>query len=144
MAKVWPTSPIQIKVMTIVKKHLEKELGKYPGVIDGGVHFKYKPSKIRTKLIELNSTNYNKSTSISTIEYFFINVNYQDEDKDLVEEVTEYICRFLDQSIISNLYLEIDTKQVFKISPYLWLGNNMFKLTNNSIYKKKKHNDRID
>ncbi|SMG31689.1 hypothetical protein [Sphingobacterium psychroaquaticum] len=130
--------------MTIVKKYLEAELGQYEGIIDGGIHFKYKPTKIRLKVIELNSMNYNQSTSLSTIDDYLLNINYQDENRDLVEEVTEHIYKILHLSVIRNIYFESDTKQIFKISPYLWLGNNMFQLTNNTIYKKKKHYDRTD
>jgi len=144
MPKVWPTSPLEEKVLNIIKKHLELELGKYEGIIDGGIHLKYKPKNIRLKVIELNCTNYNAATSLSQIRFFFVNINYQDEDQELVEEVTEHIYNIMDHSVIRNLFFESNRKDVGKISPYLWLGNNYFEITNNTIYKKKKQNDRTE
>ncbi|MBE8712569.1 hypothetical protein [Sphingobacterium hungaricum] len=144
MARVWSTSPLERKVLDIIKKHLESELKQYDGVIDGGIHLKYKPKDIRLKVIELNCIDYHKVNSLSDIKFFFVNINYQDEDHDLVEQVTGYIYRFLDQSIVRNLHFESKRTEICRISKYLWLGNNMFELTNNSIYKNKKHDDRIE
>jgi len=144
MAKVWKTSPLEIKVMTIVKKYLEAELEKYEGVIDGGIHFKYKPSKIRLRVIELNCNDYHNVESLSDIRDFTLNINYQDDDKELVEQVTERISILLDSSVVRNLYFDFESTEVFKISPYLWMGNNRFEVINFSLYKKKKHNDRTD
>lgn len=144
MPRIWPTSQMEFKVMSIVKKYLEKELKKYDGILDGGVYFKYKPKDIRKKVIELNCTDYLQSESLSTIGDCYLNVNYQDEDEDLVEEVTDHIHTLIDQSLLRNLYFESEGKQVGRISPYLWMGNNMFKITNNTIYKKKKQNDRVE
>lgn len=141
---MWPMSPLEEKVLNIIKKYLEGELGKYEGVIDGGIYLKYKPKNIRLKVIELNGTNYNAATSLSQIRFFFVNINYQDEDQELVEEVTEYIYNIMEHSVIRNLFFESNRKEVCKISPYLWLGNNHFEITNNTLYKKTKQNDRIE
>lgn len=137
MPKVWPTSEIELKVMNIVKRHLQSEFEKYPGVLDGGIHFKYKPSKIRLKVIELGSSDYHKVKTLSDVKDFTLNINYQDENRELVEQVTERISVLLDSSVVRNLFFEFVSKEVFKISPYLWLGNNRFILINNSLYKKK-------
>ncbi|UXD67784.1 hypothetical protein MUK51_11145 [Sphingobacterium faecium] len=144
MPRVWRTSHIELKVMGIVKKYLEDDLKKYEGILDGGIYFKYKPASIRLKVIELNCTDYLQSESLSTISDCYLNVNYQDEDEDLVKEVTDHIHTLIDQSLLRNLYFESEGKQVGRISPYLWMGNNMFKITNNTIYKKKKQNDRVE
>lgn len=144
MAKEWKTSPLQIKVMTIVKNFLEAELGQYEGILDGGVHFKYKPSKIRLKVIELNSINSNQSISLSTIEHFSLNINYQDEDRELVERVNDFIGQKIDKVVIRNLFFEKESSEIFRISKYLWMENNRIEITNNTIYKNKKHNERRD
>jgi len=144
MPKVWCTSTIELEVMNIVKEYLEDELKKYDGILDGGIHFKYKPKDIRVKVIELNCTDYKNSSSLDNLENCVVNINYQDEDQDLTEEVTEYIYNVLDHAVVRNLYFESIRKEVRKISPYLWLGNNFLEIKNNTIYKNKKHNDRVE
>lgn len=128
-------SPAELKVFNIVKRHLNESLLQQNGDLISGIHIKPKPKNARLKIIELNSFGTNRTRVISKIA-MCININYQDEDHQLVKEVTDYIYDLFDQSFISNLYFKSRHKQVGRCSPYLWLGNNCFEVLHKNLNNK--------
>ncbi len=128
-------SPTELRVFKIIKKHIIESSLAENGILSGGIHIKPKPKNLRVKLIELNCFGSNRANSISNIE-MFVNINYQDEDENLVREVTDFICDLFDQSFLSNLYFKSTLKQVGRCSPYLWIGNNCFEVLHKNLNNK--------
>jgi len=128
-------SPAELNVFNVVRRHLNESMLQKNGVLIGGIHIKPKPSTARLKIVELNSFGSNRARLLSKIA-MFININYQDDDKMLVEEVTDYIKDLFDQSFISNIYFKSTLRQVYRSSPYLWLGNNCFEVLHKNLNNK--------
>lgn len=128
-------SPAELKVFKIIKKHIIESSLTENGILSGGIHIKPKPKNLRLKLIELNSFGTNRARILSKVA-MCVNINYQDEDENLVREVTDFICDLFDQSFLSNLYFKSTLKQVGRCSPYLWLGNNCFEVLHKNLNNK--------
>lgn len=128
-------SPTELRVFKVIKKHILESALSENGIVAGGIHIKPKPKNLRVKLFELNCFGSNRANSISNIE-MFVNINYQDDDKDLVYEVNDFICDLFDQSYLSNLYFKSYIKETRKCSPYLWWGNNCFKVIHKNLNNK--------
>lgn len=129
MAREWKYTPLQTRVMDLVKKRLLKEFRDRGIKISGGIYIKPKPKKVRLDVIELNCLGpYDGEIQISKSIYIVVNINYQDEDYDKVKSYVEFLSLALFDSMLSkNLiikksYDEWDY-QIYRISPYLWLGN---------------------
>lgn len=129
MAREWTYSSLQTRIMDLVRKRLIKEFRGKGIKISGGIYIKPKPKKVRVNVIELNCLGpYDGENQISKSFYMVVNINYQDEDHDKVKTYVEFLSLVLFDSLLSkNLiikksYDEWDY-QIYRISPYLWLGN---------------------
>lgn len=128
-------SPAELKVFNIIKKHILESTLSENGILSGGIHIKPKPKNLRFKLIELNSFGTNQAKTLSKIN-MYVNINYQDEGQELVEEVSKYILELFDESFLSNLYFKSMLTQVGKCSPYLWISNNCFEVLHKNLNNK--------
>lgn len=129
MAREWTYTSLQTRIMDLVRKRLIKEFRDRGIKISGGIYIKPKPKKVRLDVIELNCLGpYDGEIQISRSIYMVVNINYQDEDHDKVKSYVEFLSLSLFDSLLSkNLiikkaYDELDY-HIYRISPYLWLGN---------------------
>lgn len=129
MAREWTYNPLQTRIMDLVKKRLIKDFKDRGIEISGGIYIKPKPKKVRLDVIELNCLGpYDNDSKITSSIYIVVNINYQDEDYDRVLAYTEFLTlAIIDTQLTKNLiikksYDEWDY-QIYRISPYLWLGN---------------------
>jgi len=134
VAKEWTNTPIQLRILTMMKKHLDREFKARNIILSGGIHIKPKPKKARLDLIELNCLGpYFNESRITKKTIAFVNINYQDEDYDKVLEMTLFVNNLLTDAIVGKFHLTHSNQEweyeIFRISPYLWLGNNAFRLT---------------
>lgn len=115
-------------MMILVKKRILKEFGLKKIKISGGIFIKPKPKKSRLDLIELNCLGPYKKDRITTGLNMLININYQDDNYERVCEYTEFLyLSLVDSPLTNNLkftagYQDIEF-QIYRLSPYLWVGN---------------------
>lgn len=122
---------LELRILSMVKKHLESELRKRNIIVSSGIHIKPKPKKARVDVLELNLIGC-QGSRISKNTTAFVNVNYQHEDFEQVEEFTIFINDLLTDAVVGKFHFNLGSQdwdyQIFRSSPYLWLGNNFFLL----------------
>ncbi len=129
MAREWKYTPLQTRIMDLVEKRLLKEFRDRGIKISGGIYIKPKPKKVRLDVIELNCLGPNDNDEkITRSIYMVVNINYQDEDYDRVLAYTEFLSlALIDGQLTKNLIVKKSYDeweyQIYRISPYLWLGN---------------------
>lgn len=119
----------EMKILIAVQQYLIQYFSRIEGSVTGGIYIRPKPVKIRLDVIELNHLPVG-NPEVRKICGGFLNINYQDTDFDKVDEYTKHIDDLVADSIIGDHHYESDRQQIGRISPYLWMGNNMYKLTN--------------
>lgn len=131
MARGPEYTPLELRVLGKIKKHLLYEFDKRNIIFAGGIHIKPKPPKKRLDVIEINTSGIG-GTRITQATTGLVNINYQNDDYARVEEVTIFVNDLLTDSLVEKFYFEKGYQdwdyQIYRTSPYLWLGNNSFML----------------
>lgn len=143
MAVEWKYSELELRVFNLVIKRIKSEFKSRGIEITGGIFIKPKPKKSRLDLFELNGHQLGKSTYKNRVTKDFImklNINYQDDNQERMEEYTEFLYfALIDSPLSKNLvfrrYYQNMEYQTCRYSTYLWLGNCPFFITHTSRTK---------